>query len=125
MAPYTWTAPKCLPWTVLLHNFQAYKAHLTTTLDTRQPAWSIDEVSTAMQQLLNWGKGVPKAHVRARTSHTEERLRQDLQAASTNAERRQARTRLHQAADKINREKDVSQGTCLLHHLRDGGWGAP
>lgn len=70
------------------------------------------------------GRGVPKAHIQARTSHTEQRLRQELKQAPTDADRRSARTRLQRVADTIRREKDVSQGTYVMHHLRDGGWGA-
>lgn len=109
---YTRTAPKPLRWRVPDENLPRCAEALRSQLDDWTPHWGIDESTQAMQRLLTWGRGVPKGHVHARTY------------APTDATRRTARTRLQQAADRIRREKDLCQGTNVLHHLRDGGWGA-
>lgn len=73
---------------------------------------------------MRWGRGVPKAHVRARRSETKDALKARLKEATTDDDRRATRTLLAKMTDKIRKEKDAAQGNYVLQYLREGGWAA-
>lgn len=121
---YTRTAPKPIRWRIPDDHMQHFTEDLRTQLDAWTPQYGLGETTTMMQRLLRWGRRTPKAHIQARTPRAEQRLRQELRQATTDETIRSTRTRLQHAADRIRREKGVPQGTYVLQHLRDGGWGA-
>lgn len=115
--------PKPIGWTLQEQHAAAFEQEANDIYRRWSMTWSLQDITTEMQNLTQYGKPWQAAYIKARCSHTEDHIKKLISEAETTNERRRWYKHLWTRRKQIAAEKQNAQMSHILKNLHAGGWG--